>query len=396
MAELFDKVVNADSLYDSFLSCKKNSIWKESVQRFESNILLNILDLRRKLKDFTYKQKPFKNFILSERGHTRFIKSLHISDRVVQKSLCRILIPIVRKHLIYDNGASLKGKGISFTRKRLKEHLQKFYRKNKNNGYILLADFSKFFDNIPHEKLFEFYSKYVGYDKEFMNLISLFINSFKENISYKTDEEIEDMKNRPFNMLEHNNKLQELKKNGYKLIEQIFTDRGVGIGSELSQISGVGYVTFLDSYIKTVKSVKLYGRYMDDFYIIHNDKRFLKQLLDELKVIVRNNGLFLSENKCKIIPLRKEFVFLKNRYSYTRTGKVICRLNHETIIRHGRKIKKLLKFYSENKITLQEIINIHKGCIGTYKRCNSYKMINNLKSRCNNLYKEIKNVYRIR
>lgn len=44
MGELFDNFVNANSLYKAFLLSKRNSIWKESVQRYESNLLLNIYD----------------------------------------------------------------------------------------------------------------------------------------------------------------------------------------------------------------------------------------------------------------------------------------------------------------------------------------------------------------
>lgn len=42
-------------------------------------------------------------------------------------------------------------KDISFTRKRFEQHLHEYYRKyGTNNGYILLIDFSKYYDNIRH------------------------------------------------------------------------------------------------------------------------------------------------------------------------------------------------------------------------------------------------------
>ena len=142
MAELFDRLTDLDNLYNSFMNCKKGVDWKESVQRYESNLLQNINTLRKALLDGTYRQKAFYEFDINERGKPRHIKSMHISDRVLQRALCDyVLNPVLFKNLIYDNGASVKGKGIEFSRKRLKVHLQRYYRKHGNKGWVLKIDF---------------------------------------------------------------------------------------------------------------------------------------------------------------------------------------------------------------------------------------------------------------
>ena len=75
-----------------------------------------------------YKFKPQSKFIMNERGKTRVIKGEQIHDRIVKHALCdEIVNPAIKKYLIYDNGASIKGKGIKFTRDRLLKHLRKFY-----------------------------------------------------------------------------------------------------------------------------------------------------------------------------------------------------------------------------------------------------------------------------
>lgn len=78
-----DIVYDANSLINAFNKCKKNTSWKEAVQKYESNLLLNTYNQQQSLKNGTYKQKPLYEFDLRERGKTRHIKSLHISDRVV-------------------------------------------------------------------------------------------------------------------------------------------------------------------------------------------------------------------------------------------------------------------------------------------------------------------------
>lgn len=156
---LMDIMYDSDTLIQAFENCKKGSIWKESVQRYESNLLKQVNHAQKELIAGTYKQKPFNEFLLHERGKSREVKAIHISDRVVLRAFCdRILFPTVNKYLIYDNGASVKDKGIQFTRDRFVTHLRKYYRTYQNNlGYVLLIDFSKYFDNIQHEKLLEEY-----------------------------------------------------------------------------------------------------------------------------------------------------------------------------------------------------------------------------------------------
>lgn len=367
MGELFDEFINANSLYRAFLLSKRNSIWKESVQRYESNFLLNIYDSQKSLKEGTYRQKPFSTFTLNERGHKRFIKSLHISDRVIQKSLCNTILPILRKHFIYDNGASLKNKGISFTRNRFKTHLHRYFREYGNDGFILFCDFTKFFDNIPHDGLMKFFSRYIK-DERILKILYDCIEMFNIDVSYMNDEEYKDCMNNPFSLLDYyNNKLNTNRKE--KMMR-----KSVGIGSEISQISGVGYISYIDNFIKNVCSIKYYGRYMDDFYIIHKDKKYLKHLYEIIKMKTNELGMFLSDRKTRICKLNRRFTFLHNGYILTSTGRLINTVSHLTLKRHRRKIRKLLSLYKSKKseITLGDIVNIHKGCMGSYKHYDSY------------------------
>jgi hypothetical protein len=181
----FERVADIDNLYASFLESKSGVDWKESVQRYEANALRNIIDTRRKLLAGESVQQGFMEFTLNERGKTRHIKSVHISERVVQKCLCnQALVPILSNGLIYDNGASVKGKGVHFAIKRLITHLSKFYRKNENSneGYCLSIDFSKFFDSIDHEILFKMLDKDIQ-DKRILNLTKQFITVFGDGKS---------------------------------------------------------------------------------------------------------------------------------------------------------------------------------------------------------------------
>ena len=368
-----ESVYDANALLDAFRQAKKGTAWKESVQRYEMNLLRNINHTQKELANGTYEQKDFYEFSLSERGKTRHIKSMHISDRVVQRSVCdNVLIPELQRYLIYDNGASMEGKGIHFARKRLSTHLHRYYRKHKSNeGYILLIDFSKFFDNINHEPLIEAMRNKIG-DTETMSFVEKLIDTFKIDVSYMTDEEYKESLNTLYNALEYA-KIDEEELTGQK-----FMKKSVGIGSQISQISGVFYPTRIDNYCKIVKGMKYYGRYMDDIYIIHEDKEYLKGLLNDIQGICDELGLFINAKKTQIIKLSKGFTFLKIKYSLTDTGKVVQRVSRDSVTRMRRKLKKLRIKLDQGEIGFEDVRCAYNSWRGSVAHYDSYTTLKNM------------------
>lgn len=55
------------------------------------------------------------------------------------------------RNFIYDNCACQKGKGTDFARGRLKCHLQRCYRKNGLDAWVLQCDIKHYYDNIQHD-----------------------------------------------------------------------------------------------------------------------------------------------------------------------------------------------------------------------------------------------------
>lgn len=180
---------DANNLYGAYLKARKSSAWKRQVQMAEHEYLLTIAKLQAELASGTYKTQKGRTFEIRERGKTRVIRSNTFRDRIVRRALCdQVLNPTLQKYLIYDNGASIKGKGISFTRRRFEEHIHKFYRKHGNHGYILLMDFSKYYDNIRHDKVMEQVAKHI-HDKPTLDLIREVLSAFEIDVSFLSDEQ---------------------------------------------------------------------------------------------------------------------------------------------------------------------------------------------------------------
>ena len=121
----FEKVISSGSLVKAANLSKRGVNWKASVQRYHINLLRNTWALHQKLLRGESVVQGFICFDLIERGKLRHIRSVHFKERVVQRSLCdNALVPILSRSLIYDNGASIKGKGIHFAMFRCRDHLR--------------------------------------------------------------------------------------------------------------------------------------------------------------------------------------------------------------------------------------------------------------------------------
>ncbi len=354
-------VCDANNLYGAYKASVKNSKWKESTQKFMMNFLRYIFSIQDDIRNRTLQNGPVAEFSLSERGRVRPISSIPLPDRIVRHVLCdEILLPEVKKRIIYDNCASIKGRGISRQRNRFEVHLRKYYKQYGNEGWILFGDFSKFYDNIIHEiakkellKLFD--------DDEFIDwLLTLIFDGFKIDVSYMTDEEYADCMEDTFNKLEYRKIPKEL------LTGEKWMEKSVNIGDQLSQVIGIYYPYHIDNYVKYVRSQKFYGRYMDDWYIINPSKEELEDLLANIRKIAEEYGIHINEKKTRIVKISSTYKFLQVKYSLTKDGKIIKRINPERVTAMRRKFKKLATKLANGEIEYENVENMFRSWMGSF------------------------------
>ena len=319
-----EELFSFESLYDSYMLCKRNTNWKASVQRYGLRLVDKLVHLVDACCNLSYYSPGFYCFDVNERGKLRHIKSVCIEERVVQKSLTRkCLIPVLSRTLIYDNGATLKHRGIHHQLERLYVHLQRHYRTYGNFGFIYLFDFTNYFGSIPTNALVNDIRDYIIFDNV-MHYVEKFIFAFGEV--------------------------------------------GIGLGSEISQISAVFYPNPIDHYIKDQMRIKGFGRFMDDGYIICHSKKYLKQVIQGLKLRCKKLGIKLNEKKSRMQKLSKQFTFLKPRIRLADTGKIIKRVVKSTITRERRRLKKYHKLYKNGLMTYEQIEMAYKSWKGSIKK----------------------------
>ena len=373
------EISNINVLYDAFMKAKVDSDWKPQVQKFEINLLTELVKLQKELQKRTFKFSPTNDFILNERGKTRPVSGDNIRDRVVKRALCdEVLIPSIRKYLIHDNGASLKGKGISFTRDRLDVHLGKYYLENgSNKGWILLGDYTKYFDNIQHDLLMDMFRAIIEDDLAIW-LLEKVLEQAMIDVSFMDDMEFANCLNTVFNSLDYNEIDKTL------LTGEKYMRKHVNVGDQVAQVAGVFYPHRLDNYIKIVEGAKYYGRYMDDFYVIHHDKEHLKDLVKKIEIEATRNGIILNPSKTMICKLSEYWRYLQIQYSLTETGRIIKKINPKRLTAMRRKLKKLAKILPE-----KEFVNYYNAWFKNYYKLMSKQQRENM----NKLFQELREGY---
>lgn len=376
----YNNITNADNLFAAYKAARRGCTWKSQVQKYSMDFLFNLRDLQKELESGTYKDGEKREFVLRERGKTRLIRASAFKDRIVRHSLCdNVLTPALKPYLIYDNCASLKGRGVTMARNRLKVHLHRFYRKYKSNeGHILLMDFSSYYDNIRHDKLLAAIKKHIK-DQRILTLLEQILAGFRPDVSFLSDEEAAELYHGKYKALDFKD-ISRAEKTGKKYI-----DKSMDIGDQSSQISSVFFPTPIDNLIKIVEGEPFYARYMDDSYIISRSKERLKYLFERIKKVAAELGIIINERKTRIVKLSRTFRYMQNKYFLTETGKVVERANPQRITAMRRKMKRLETTLQSGKIQLADVERMYSSWRGNYYKIMSRKQRLNI----DNAYKKL-------
>ena len=311
--------------------CCNGVRWKQSIQNFERHLFSGTAARRRQILNNKYKWRKLSRFTLCERGKTRIIDAPHVQDRQIHKILTRkVLLPCYQPLMIYNNGASLKGKGLDFARRELKSDLSSHFRRYGLSGYIIVADFKGFFPNASHE-----------YIKSQHKLIKL------------------------------DNRLR-------ILLDSVLDDfiQGVPLGVEPSQAEMIAYPSKLDNYVTCQLGLKGFGHYMDDYYMLIPPDVDPREVLDKFKRKAQENCLMINERKTKIIKFGQPFRFCKTKYIVTATGRIIAHAGRDAIKRALRKLKKL-----KNKRCKSDLQAIANSLYNYYSKTNDHGRVLKFRSK---------------
>ena len=273
-------------------------MWKSSVASFVLNGAESISRLCDELHNGTYKPRPVSRFTVTS-PKRREIVGISFRDRVYQRSLNdNAVYPIMSRSWIYDNYACQEGKGTDFARNRMRCFLERHYRKHGTKGYVLSIDIKGYYPNMQHDAAEE---------------------CFRSKLPPWIYQMVEDV-----------------------LHTQYPGEVGYNPGSQIVQIAGVSLLSGVDHFAKEILRVKHYGRYMDDFRLVHYDRDFLEWCRDAIADQVSELGYELNSEKTFIKPVTEPNLFLGFEYRLAEDGRVIMTVNPEWPKRTRRSLRRLL------------------------------------------------------
>lgn len=313
-------VIHPDALYEAFRKCQLGVAWKASTQKCHYNLLFEISGSYESLYFRKDIKKGFVRFTRVERGKPRDITSVHITERYVQRSLCdNALVPVCTKSVTYSNCASIPGAGIARAENVLLKQLRQFYRQYGTDGYIVFFDISGYFDHIVHNNVIADISNLFE-DPDIIRLYTEFIKAF-DSIHPKDHQ-----------------------------------GRGLGLGSQVSQTSGIMAGNAVDHFIAECFPLsKEAPRFMDDSYVIVRDKQDALLAIKIVRILYASVGLTLNEKKTRIQPLNRPFEWLKRKIVIKDSGKIIMTLTKATVKRERARLRLHKKYLSEGKMTSDSI-----------------------------------------
>lgn len=342
-----------DDIFLAYYDCRKNKRNTASAIEFEINYEINCIQLWRELNGRTYKPSRSIAFIV-RRPRDREIFAANFRDRIVHHLIDMKIRPLLEKDFTPRTFNNRKGKGTSACVNQLKQDI-----KEAGDCWVMKLDIKGFFMSISKSRLTKMIlgyvdGRYFDIDKEDLKwALSVTINDHPElNCDIRS----------PLSWWDFLDK--------EKSLFYIDPDRGIPIGNLISQLLANFYLWKFDMFV--LSFFKFYGRYVDDFYIVDNDKRKILSFIPKIRSELSNIGLTLHPQK---------FYFQHYSKGIEMVGAVIKKdrtyVHNRTVNNAFLAIKKFEKI-KYPKSNVEKIMYTVNSYLGFLKHHNTYAIRRNI------------------
>ena len=300
-----------DNLFEAFRKARKGKRRRPDVARFGLDLEQELYALQGELAAGDYMPGAYRQFTVYERK-PRLISVAPFRDRVVHHAVMNVLEPLLDKRFIPDTYACRKDKGVH----RAVDRYQQFA---KNNAYVLKLDIARYFPSIDRDILKQQLVRRIK-DKAVLALLYRIIDNGPES-------------REPAQFFP-----------GDDLVGVSERRRGLPIGNLTSQFFANLYLDGFDHWLKEVKRVKGYLRYVDDMYLLGNDKQRLWALRDAVAEQLQGLRLDLRADKTQIYRTTERVDVLGYKVSPYRRW-----LRNDNGFRFRRRLKYMSRLYRDGQ-----------------------------------------------
>ncbi len=259
---IFDEIITFESLYQAYLRARKGKRKSWPCRHFEQDLEGNLIQLQNELIWGLYKCGGYRSFYVTEPKRRKITALKLFRDRVVQNAIVGAIEPIWEARFVAHSYACRAGRGTHAGADKAQEMLRQCLRQH-GEIYVLKADIRKYFASIDHEILLGLLRKRLA-DKRLMSVIEEIVHSYSEPGT---------------------------------------PGKGLPIGNLTSQLFANIYMDAFDQWAKCRRRERWYVRYMDDFVIIHPDKRHLQALRIDAERWLADNLELETNHKTSVFPV---------------------------------------------------------------------------------------------
>jgi len=285
-----------EDLFSAYFCARSNKRFTKNALSFEINLEENIISIFSEIVERKYAPRPSICFGVTN-PVSREIFAADFSDRIVHHLIYGYISPIFEKFFINDSYSCRIGRGVHYGIKRVEGFMRSCSQNYQKDCYVLKLDIKSYFMSMKKDILFKMVEKVLYSEKS--------VDFDMDVVLYLLEKTI-------FERPEKNCvKYGEVDVPFGKSLFDTLPDCGLPIGNLTSQLFGNVYLNDFDHFVKSELGIKYYGRYVDDFVIIHEDKEYLKEVLVRIREYLENElGLILHPNKIYLQHFSKGFKFL--------------------------------------------------------------------------------------
>ncbi len=259
-------------LFQAYFDARQNKRNTINALAFEKHFESNIFKLYDEIANYNYTPKRSICFIV-KKPVKREIFAADFRDRVIHHLIYNYISPIFDKIFINDSYSCRTGKGTHYGIKRIDHFIRSCSQNYSKDCYILKLDIKGYFmamnKDILKNRIFKT-----------LNAKQHLIDFDLPMVKYLIEQTL--FSNPVDNCTVKGNKSDWI---GLPKDKSLFYTRpncGLPIGNLTSQLFGNIYMNEFDHYVKKQFKIKYYGRYVDDFVLIHKSKKYLKSLIPKL------------------------------------------------------------------------------------------------------------------
>ncbi len=269
--DLFHQPIPLSEFFQAYFDCRKKKRSTCSAVKFEIDYEKNIIELADEVNSGRYVPGRSIAFIV-DKPIKREVFAANFRDRIIHHLIINKLNHLFERKFINDSYSCRVGKGTHYAIRRVDHFIRSCSDNYRKDCYILKLDIKGFFMHINRDLLYDklrvfIQSEYLEPDVNIVLDLVQKVVFYEPTIGCKLKSLLAKWGDLPSD----------------KSLFCSASNCGLPIGNLTSQVFANFYMNEFDHFVKHTLGIKYYGRYVDDFVIVHSSRHFLKSLLPTLR-----------------------------------------------------------------------------------------------------------------